>query len=167
MHPTRHGLHRAGLTWKKCKKLLGKANPAKREDFLRRFEALYRQMCDGRVILIYVDEAHFHRDLDLGYSWGRKGERLWQVSNCPGLSEKINWYGAYNFTQGSCLIWNEGQCNSTHTAQFLDRATEQGFLLFDGEKHSVSPKGEKAGVEFVAKSRFGPYFLWPQDFFLD
>ena len=60
-----------------------------------------------------------------------------------------------------------GQKLGLKTAQFLDRATEQGFLLFDGEKHSVSPKGEKAGVEFVAKSRFGPYFLWPQDFFLD
>ncbi|MES2879249.1 MAG: DNA repair protein, partial [Pseudomonadota bacterium] len=57
-----------------------------------------------------------------------------------------------------------GQKLGLKTAQFLDRATEQGFLLFDGEKHTLSPKGEKVGVEFVAKSRFGPYFLWPQDF---
>jgi hypothetical protein len=28
----------------------------------------------------------------------------------------------------------------------------------------AAAKGEKAGAEFVAKSRFGPYFLWPQDF---
>ena len=57
-----------------------------------------------------------------------------------------------------------GQKLGLKTAQFLDRATEQGYLAFDGEKHALSPKGEKAGVEFVAKSRFGPYFLWPQDF---
>ena len=50
------------------------------------------------------------------------------------------------------------------TGQFIDRATEQGFLALDGDKHVMTPKGEKAGVEFVAKSRFGPYFLWPQDF---
>lgn len=50
------------------------------------------------------------------------------------------------------------------TAQFMDRATEQGFLTLDGDKHVMTAKGEKAGVEFVAKSRFGPYFLWPQDF---
>ena len=50
------------------------------------------------------------------------------------------------------------------TAQFLDRATEQGFLTANGDRHTLTPKGEKAGVEFVAKSRFGPYFLWPQDF---
>ena len=50
------------------------------------------------------------------------------------------------------------------TAQFLDRATEQGYLTLNGDKHALTPKGEQAGVEFVAKSRFGPYFLWPQGF---
>ena len=50
------------------------------------------------------------------------------------------------------------------TAQLLDRATEQCYLTVNGDKHFLTPKGEKAGVEFVAKSRFGPYFLWPQDF---
>ena len=50
------------------------------------------------------------------------------------------------------------------TSQLLDRATEHGYLLLNGDKHAVTPKGEKAGVEFVAKGRFGPYFLWPQDF---
>ncbi|OGA96579.1 MAG: DNA repair protein [Burkholderiales bacterium RIFCSPHIGHO2_12_FULL_61_11] len=57
-----------------------------------------------------------------------------------------------------------GQKLGLKTAQFLDRATEQGYLVLDGDKHGLTPKGEKAGVEFVAKSRFGPYFLWPQDF---
>ena len=49
------------------------------------------------------------------------------------------------------------------TAQLLDRATELGYLMQQGDKHALTPKGEQAGVEFVAKSRFGPYFLWPQD----
>ena len=57
-----------------------------------------------------------------------------------------------------------GQILGMKTAQFLDRATEHGYLAFDGEKHVLSPTGEKAGVEFVAKSRFGPYFLWHQEF---
>lgn len=50
------------------------------------------------------------------------------------------------------------------TAELLGRATEQGYLIFNGDEHALTPKGEMAGVEFVAKSRFGPYFLWPQDF---
>lgn len=50
------------------------------------------------------------------------------------------------------------------TAQLLERAAAQGYLAPDGDKQVITPKGEQAGVEFVAKSRFGPYFLWPQDF---
>ncbi len=49
------------------------------------------------------------------------------------------------------------------TAQLLDRASELGYLTLQGDKHVLTPKGEQAGVEYVAKSRFGPYFLWPQD----
>ena len=52
------------------------------------------------------------------------------------------------------------------TAQLLDRATEQGYLSLVGEKHALTSKGETAGMEFIAKGRFGPYFLWPQDFHL-
>ncbi len=50
------------------------------------------------------------------------------------------------------------------TAQLFDRATGQGYLVLTGDKHGLTPKGEAAGVEFVGKGRFGPYFLWPQDF---
>lgn len=57
-----------------------------------------------------------------------------------------------------------GQKLGLRTAQFLERATELGYLTVDGDKHTITPKGERTGVEFVAKSRFGPYYLWPQDF---
>ena len=50
------------------------------------------------------------------------------------------------------------------TADLLNRATEHGYLVLNGNKHVLTPKGGTAGVEFVAKGRFGPYFLWPQDF---
>ena len=45
-------------------------------------------------------------------------------------------------------------------------AAEQGYLAPNGDKHALTTKGEKAAIEFVAKSRFGPYFLWPQDIHL-
>lgn len=50
------------------------------------------------------------------------------------------------------------------TQDLLQRATERGYLVLNADKHVLTPKGEKAGVEFVAKGRFGPYFLWPQEF---
>ncbi|MCB8748450.1 phospholipase D family protein [Rhodoferax sp. U2-2l] len=49
-------------------------------------------------------------------------------------------------------------------ADLLSHATQHGYLALNGDKHVVTPKGEAAGVEFVAKGRFGPYFLWPHDF---
>lgn len=49
------------------------------------------------------------------------------------------------------------------TAQLLERATAAGFLSVDGDRHLLTPKGQQLGVEFIAKSRFGPYFLWPED----
>ena len=52
------------------------------------------------------------------------------------------------------------------TAPFLERAAEQGYIQSEGDKYALTPKGELAGVEFVAKSRFGPYFLWPIEFSL-
>jgi phosphatidylserine/phosphatidylglycerophosphate/cardiolipin synthase-like enzyme len=52
------------------------------------------------------------------------------------------------------------------TAPFLERAAEQGYIQADGDKYTLMPQGEQAGVEFVAKSRFGPYFLWPIEFSL-
>lgn len=48
-------------------------------------------------------------------------------------------------------------------AVLLNRAAEHGYLTLSGDKHVLTPKGVAAGVEFVAKGRFGPYFLWPQD----
>ena len=50
------------------------------------------------------------------------------------------------------------------TAQFMERAAGQGYLTLEGDKHALTPKGASAGIELVAKSRFGPYFLWPHDF---
>ncbi len=50
------------------------------------------------------------------------------------------------------------------TAELLERGVTLGHITAtpDG-KHATTPFGEQAGVEFFAKSRYGPYFLWPDD----
>ncbi len=74
--------------------------------------------------MIYIDEAHFHRDMDLGYVWAKSGQHAWRASDCLGLSERINRFGAYDFTRGRCLIWNEGPCNGASTKTLLQRLQE-------------------------------------------
>ena len=112
-------MRRAQLTWKKVKKLLGRAKPEKRAVHVEHLQKLFAEVCKGEVILIYVDEVHIHRDLDLGYTWGRKGQRLWRTSDCPRRSERMNAYGAYDFTNGECLLWQDGWCDGEETANFL------------------------------------------------
>jgi phosphatidylserine/phosphatidylglycerophosphate/cardiolipin synthase-like enzyme len=49
------------------------------------------------------------------------------------------------------------------TTDFLEQAINAKYLEMRDGKHVLSKKGEEAGVEFIAKSRFGPYFLWPEN----
>jgi hypothetical protein len=111
----------AKLSWKRIKKLLGKAKAPGRAEHITRLGELFARACRGEVTLIYVDESHFHRDLDEGYTWGPRGRRSWRVSTCPGLPERLNWYGAYDLTHGQCLIWEDGPCDGNATCHFPER----------------------------------------------
>lgn len=48
------------------------------------------------------------------------------------------------------------------TPDVLDQFVASGFLIVEEGKHRLTQKGTDAGCEYVAKSRFGPYFLWPE-----
>src|SRR5262249_36306095 len=135
---SRHGLRRvlreAGLTWKEIKKLLGKADPEKRAAPIPQLLPLFTGARDGEVILISGDEVPVHRDLDHGYTWGRIGPRIWRRSDCPQLSDRMNAYGAYDFTYGECFLWQNGWCNGEEPVNFLRalvawRAGQEGRLV--------------------------------------
>ena len=132
------------LRWKKCQKVFKKADPHKRADFMTRFHKLYAQLHRQKIRLVYVDEAHIHRDMDLGYTWTRKNQIAWRMSDSAPLSDRINWYGAYDFGAGQCFIWNEGSCNKEHTIQFLQRMAE---WLGDGPALSWSSGMVPPGIE--------------------
>ena len=160
-------LRAAKLSWKKCKKLLGKRNPQKREAFMERFLKLYHQVALKEIVLIYVDESHFHRDLEIGYTWGQIGERIWRISDCPRLAERINWYGAYNFTDGDCFIWAEGACNKETTSEFLQRIDEwvqkrgrRLVVIWDGapwhRAKMVQQAAQDLNIELVALPGYSP-----------
>jgi hypothetical protein len=48
------------------------------------------------------------------------------------------------------------------TSELLDRAVAFEYIEAQGEQHVLASKGQQSGVEFIAKSRFGHYFLWPE-----
>jgi hypothetical protein len=160
-------LRRAGLTWKRVKKRLGKADPAKRAAHVERLLQLFEGVRDGAVTLIYVDEAHFHRDLDLGYTWGCRGRRIWRRSGCPKLSERLNCYGAYDFSHGECLLWQDGWCNGERTTRFLEalvrwRVGQEGkiVVIWDNAPCHVAKvvkaKAAELGIELVYLPGYSP-----------
>lgn len=154
------------LSWKKCKKLLAKADPEKRAAFIEQFLTLFERMCRGEIRIIYVDESHFHQDLDLGYTWAPVGETAWRKSKSPPLWARINWYGAFDFSQGQAFIWHEGGCNSKHTARFLQRLTNQFdtkcplVIIWDGAPWHRSKvarrQAEKLGIQLVQLPAYSP-----------
>jgi transposase len=112
-------LKQAGFSWKKSKKVLAKAKPGQRAEFVERFQGYFEQLCQGKLRLIYVDEAHLHQDLVLGYRWSAVGEADWVSSYCLPLKNRLDWYGAYDFSQGQCLIWHQQGCDGEKTVAFL------------------------------------------------
>jgi len=140
-------LKAAGLSWKRCKKLLAKADPAKRAAFVEQFQTLYERMCRGEVRIIYLDEVHIHQDMEVGYTWSPVGESTWVPSSSPGLSARLNWFGAYDFTDGACFIWQNGKCNGETTMEFLQHLSDrfkddprQTVLIWDGASYHRSQK---------------------------
>lgn len=140
-------LQSAGFSWKKCKKLLAKADPKKRAVIVAQFQKLYDQICQEAVVLIYLDEVHLHQDMAVGYTWSPVGEADWVLSTSPGLANRINWFGAYNFTDGDCFIWEDGPCNAETTMQFLQQLqrrftgdTRKIVLIWDGASYHRSRK---------------------------
>jgi transposase InsO family protein len=163
----RRVLRRAGLTWKKVKKLLGKAKPQQRAAHVEQLQRLFAAVCAGEVLLLYADEVHVHRDLDLGYTWGRAGRRLWRRSDCPKLSERLNGYGAYDFSNGECLLWQNGWCNGEQTVQCLRelvrwRAGKGGRLVVIWDNapchiaKAVKAEATRLGIELVYLPGYSP-----------
>lgn len=99
-------------------------------------------MCQDDVVLIYLDEVHIHQDMEVGYTWSPVGEDDWVPSTSPGLAKRINWFGAYNFTEGDCFLWENGTCNSETCMQFLQQwqrrlagETRPIGLIWDGASY--------------------------------
>ncbi len=160
-------LRSAGLRWKQCKKLLANADPVKRAAFVEHFQALYERMCHGEVVVVYVDEVHLHQDMEVGYTWSPVGEANWIPSSSPGLSARLNCFGAYNFTDGACFVWEQGKCNGDTTQSFLQQlaawlneSRRQVVLIWDGASYHRSQKvrtyAEQLGFQILPLPAYSP-----------
>src|SRR5215203_1216162 len=133
----RAALHRLKLSWKKAKKLLGRADPERRQAFLEQLQDVLAGAQRDRHLVVYVDEAHIHLDADLGYGWAERGERFWVASTSPGLSARVSFYGLYLYNEGQVRLWPYSRANGEHTVEVLRRLraefpNEALIVLWDG-----------------------------------
>jgi transposase len=133
----RAALHRLTLSWKKAKKLLGRADPERRQAFIEQLQDILAGAQRDQHLLVYVDEAHIHQDCDLGYGWAERGERFWVASTSPGLSARVSFYGLYLDNEGQVRLWPFPRANGDHTIAVLQRLRAEVpdkalIVLWDG-----------------------------------
>src|SRR3954466_5189087 len=133
----RAALHRRKLSWKKAKKLLGRADPERRQAFIEQLRDVLAGAQRDQHLLVYLDEAHIHQDADLGYGWSARGQRFWVASRAPGLSARVSFYGLYFYNEGQVRLWPYARANGEHTIEVLHRLRaafpdEVLIVLWDG-----------------------------------
>ena len=130
-------LHRLKLSWKKAKKLLGQADPERRQAFVEQLRDVLAGAQRDRHRVIFLDEAHIHQDADLGYGWAERGQRLWIASSSPRLSARVSFYGLYLYNEGQVRLWPFPRANGEHTVEVLQRLRTEApdrklLVLWDG-----------------------------------
>jgi transposase len=133
----RTALHRCKLSWKKAKKLLGRADPERRQAFVEQLQDVLAGAQRDRHLVVYVDEAQIHQVADLGYGWAERDQRLWVASSSPGLSARVSFYGLYLYNEGQVRLWPYPRANGEHTVAVLQRLRAEALdrtliVLWDG-----------------------------------
>jgi transposase len=126
-----------GWAWKKAKKLLGRADPERRQAFIEQLQGVLDGAQRDQPLVVFLDEAHIHQDCDLGYGWGERGQRFWVASTSPGLSARVSFYGLYLYNDGQVRLWPYRRANGDHTIAVLRRLRAEVperklIVLWDG-----------------------------------
>ena len=160
----RAALHRLKLSWKKAKKLLGRADPERRQVFIEQLQDVLAGAQRDQHLLVYVDEAHIHQDADLGYGWAKRGERFFVASSSPGLSAKLSFYGCPLTTKaGAALPYP--RANGEHTIDVVAPALCRGherklIVLCDGapchRANAVREVATTLGIELMPLPGYSP-----------
>lgn len=160
-------LKKQGLSWKKAKKLLNKANPTKRKAFLLSLQDLFDDVLHNNHLLVYIDEAHIHLDCDLGYGWSIKGERFWVSSSSPGR-QKVSFYGVYLYNLGEVRIFPYDTANQLNTIEVLKKLRIEFpdlpmTVIWDQcpyhRAQSVKLAGEALKIEIEPLPSYSPDFM--------
>jgi len=149
-------------------KLLGRANPERRQAFVEQIQDLLAGARHDRHLLVYLDEAHIHQDADLGYGWSERGRRLWIASPSPRLSDKLSFYGLYLYNEGEVRLWPYARANGEHTVDVLRRLRAEWpedklIVVWDGASYHragiVREAATALQIDLVPLPGYSPDFM--------
>jgi transposase len=161
-------LQRAKITWKKAKKILSRADPVKRAAYVVEVQALLHAAMLDDHLLVYIDEAHVHQDVEVGYGWADCGQRLWVCSTSPGLSAKVTFFGIYYYNEGQVRIWPYPRGNQEHTIDVLRRLRREHprgrlTVVWDGASYhraaAVLAEASMLDITIVPLPGYSPDFM--------
>jgi transposase len=138
-------LHRLGFVLKRPRKRLLKADPARRDAFVREYAILRAGAEATGAKIFFVDEAHFYADADLRGKWVLKGEPALVDSTSPRWGEKASYYSAVCLETGEVEMMElDGNSSAETSAAFLrqlrSRHPEPLIVIWDnGPAHSGDP----------------------------
>lgn len=148
--------------------MLVRTCPEKRAAYLDKIRGLLDAAMRGEKTLVFMDPAHIHLDCDLGFGWAPKAARLLVGSRSPRLSERVTFYGAYVYNEGSVRIWPYERANAATTVEVLERLAAQltgqdVTLIWDGAAYHkakvVKAKVEELGWELEPLPGYSPDFM--------
>ncbi len=161
-------LKKLGFSWKKARKLLNKANPNKRAEYIETLNALFEELLrDNNHLLIYIDEAHIHLDTDEGYGWSIQGERFWISSSSPGRA-KVSFYGIYLYNLGKVKILPYDCANGLNTIEVLNLLRQECpsnkmTVVWDGAPYHrstiVKEAAENLNINIQPLPGYSPDFM--------
>ena len=158
---------RLGYSFKKAKKLLGKADPQKRKEFVQELlHRMHESQSPEAPLLILCDEAHLHLDTDLGWGWARRGQRLYVNSDTPSLSRKLTCFGPYALGASEPVglfpvSWANGETSCQVLRALRSRYPDRALVvIWDNVRyhHAVAVRdcAQQEGIQLVNLPAYSP-----------
>jgi len=81
----RNAINAMDFLWKKYRKLLNKADPKKREEFVKKLAVLLKDATDANALIIYMNKRIFIQMRTKSMARALKGSAFGSASCLPGL----------------------------------------------------------------------------------
>lgn len=123
-------LHRLGFSYKKPKRVPGKANMASQKKFIAQYRRIKKNKAQEDQIY-FADGCHPMLNPITGYGWIKRGTEKEIPSNTG--RERMNLNGAYNPESGKAILIESGQINAQSTIELLEKikkSQRKGRIIF-------------------------------------